>query len=254
MRDISDGAVVTFFCQGDHRNPDFQFLDALTGSDPPSVKLSPRSDGVFTGTHWQCMEQTDGTFAFACAGAIPGLRYLDGRTVAGSVGLAGDTLPPFSGTLWRVQEISPGLVRLACQGSISRREHVYLDGNTFNGAVQLAPQDNPPSGTLWMTALVGRPTLRVVTTREIGAAQLELTGSGFSPNDNLFASAEGIVGRTNHAPFALGTVINTRGDGSFSGFAQVDYFSSQPVGQDVTVRVTDHHGMTASAPSNGFYP
>ena len=60
MRDISDGAVVTFFCQGDHRNPDFQFLDALTGSNPPSVKLSPRSDGVFTGTHWQCMEQTDG--------------------------------------------------------------------------------------------------------------------------------------------------------------------------------------------------
>jgi hypothetical protein len=200
------------------------------------------------------MEQDDGTFAFASAGAAFGIRYLDGRTLDGTVGLAGDTLPPFSGTLWRVEEISPGLVRLACQGGIQRREHVHLDGNTFNGAVRLAPQDNPPSGTLWMTTLIGQPTLRVVTTREFGAAQLELTGSGFTPNDTVEFSAEGIVGLTNHAPYALG-LHRTDSDGSFSGgFAQVNYFSSQPVGQDVTVRATDRHGMTASAPSNGFYP
>ena len=44
------------------------------------MKLSPDTHGVFTGSHWQCLEQPDGTFCFASAGAVQGVRYLDGRT------------------------------------------------------------------------------------------------------------------------------------------------------------------------------
>jgi hypothetical protein len=96
MRDIFNGAVVSLKCLGDFHDNRFQFLDGLT--ELGTVKLSGDTGGVFTGTHWQCSEQPDGSFTLACARAIQGARYLDGRTKDGSIGPAGDTLPPFSGT------------------------------------------------------------------------------------------------------------------------------------------------------------
>src|SRR5215471_3449685 len=109
MSQITDGAVVTLQCQGQVPGPG-TFLDGLT--ETGGVKLSPRTDGVFTGTHWQCSEDANGAFNLACAGAIQGVRYLDGRTANGTVGLAGDTLPPFSGTKWRILEVSPNVVTI----------------------------------------------------------------------------------------------------------------------------------------------
>jgi len=251
MRDIFDAAVVTFECLGDFKNPDFRFLDGLT--ETGGVKLSPDFRGVFTGTHWQCMEQPDGSFCFASAGALQGVRYLDGRTVDGSVGLAGDTLPPFTGTRWRVQELSPGVVTLACLGAIHNPAHVFLDGRTHDGTLGLAPSTAGQfTGTRWATAVVARPSLIVHTKRNQLGASLDLSGSGFSGTDNIRVSAEGLVGRDNHAPFALGVVINSAPDGSFGGSVDIRISPAQPSDIPVTIRATDHHGITASGVTSGF--
>ncbi len=251
MRDIVDGAVVTFRCLGDFNNPNFQFLDGLT--ETGKVKLSPDFHDPFTGTHWQCMEQLDGSFSFACAGAIQGIRYLDGHTTDGIVALAGDTLPPFSGTGWTVRELSPGTVTLACRGGIHNPEHVFLDGRTRDGSLGLARStDAPFTGTRWATAVVARPSLSVRTIRNQLGATLELRGAGFSGRDNIILSAEGLVGRENHAPFALGAVINSAPDGSFGGSVDVRISPNQPGDLMVTIRATDHHGITASGVTSGF--
>ena len=159
------------------------------------MKLSPDTHGVFTGSHWQCLEQPDGTFCFASAGAVQGVRYLDGQNQDGSVGLAGDTLPPFSGTGWRVQEISPGVVTLACLGAIHNPDHVFLDGGRRTArSAWREPRTPPFTGTKWGTALVATPSLSVRTIRNQLGATLELAGSGFAGNDGIIVSAEGLVG------------------------------------------------------------
>jgi hypothetical protein len=108
MSNIADGAVVTFLCRGFLEGN--RFLNGLT--DAPAfggVDLEIRPDDVnLTGTFWQCSQVVDRIFTFACAGKIPGPRYLNGNTYDGSVSLVGDTLDPFSGTRWLVQQTNLG--------------------------------------------------------------------------------------------------------------------------------------------------
>jgi hypothetical protein len=154
-----------------------------------------------------------------------------------------------------VQEISPGVVTLACRGDFHNRDHIFLDGRTRDGSVGLAPSTNGGfTGTKWATAVLAKPTLGVVTTRNQTGAKLELTGSGFTGNDGIEVSAEGLVGRRNHAPFALGVVINTKPDGTFHGFVDVHIFPTQPPGLEVVIRATDHHGVSATGVTSGFNP
>ena len=119
MSNIVDGAVVTFLCGGFLEGN--RFLNGLT--DAPvfgGVDLEIRPDEVnLTGAFWQCSQVADRIFTFACAGKIPGPRYLNGNTYDGSVFLVGDTLDPFSGTRWLVQSTNlsgDDTVTLWCQG------------------------------------------------------------------------------------------------------------------------------------------
>lgn len=253
MRDIFDGAVVSFECLGDIHVAAHRFLDTLT--DQGQVKLSPGFDPPFTGARWQCMSdpQTAG-FILASAGAVPGSRYLDGRTQDGIVQTVGDPLPPFSGTRWRIQELSPGIVTLQCLGDFHNPQHVFLDGHTQvnEGFVRLAPSTNEPfSGTKWRTTAQPAPTLEVHAQRNQTGWDITMIGAGFTPNDNITFSADGLVGRANHAPFALPAVANSNGSGAFNAFARVGFFPNQG-DVEVIVRATDHHGRTASKLSNGF--
>src|SRR4030095_2148004 len=248
MSQIANGALVTLECQGTIPGP--KFLDGLT--DLGAVKLSPRTDGIFTGTHWQCSENPDGTFTLACAGAIQGVRYLDGHTADGTVGLAGDTLPPFSGTRWRILEVSPDIVTIQCLGDIEGKR--FLNGLTDPAisSVALAEStDDPPfSSTKWRAALLASPTLSVTTIRNQLGATLELRGVGFTPNDSVNISAEGIIGR-DHTPFALG-FANIDANGTCATNVEIRFPPTQPNNPQVVVRATDHHGISAVDFTAGF--
>lgn len=77
--------------------------------------------------------------------------WLNGRTGDGLVVLAENTLD-HSGTKWKVHVVpSAGYVyRFECLGSIRNREHVWLNGSTADGSVNLAPQSSIQSaGVQW---------------------------------------------------------------------------------------------------------
>jgi hypothetical protein len=251
MSQISNGAVVTLECQGTIPGP--KFLDGLT--ETGGVKLSPQTDGVFTGTHWQCSENPDGTFTLACAGAIQGVRYLDGRTGDGTVGLAGDTLPPFSGTQWRVVEVIPDIVTIQCIGDPALNR--FLNGLTdpaISGVALAESTDDPPfSGTKWRALLSASPSLSVTTIRNQLGATLELSGVGFTPGgDSVNISAEGIIGRENHAPFALGFANIDPNTGTFTTTVEIEVAPVQPNNPQVVIRATDHNGISAVDFTDGF--
>jgi hypothetical protein len=249
MSQISNGAVVTLECQGNIHPPDVKFfLDGLT--ETGGIKLSPQTDGVFTGTHWQCSENPDGTFTLACAGAIQGIRYLDGRTGDGTVGLAGDTLPPFSGTQWRILEVSPDIVTIQCLGdpNVTR----FLDGRTMDNTVGLASAADPQhTGAKWRAASFASPTLSVTTRRNQLGATLDLRGAGFTGGDSVNISAEAILGR-NHQPFALGFANVDPNTRSFATSVEIRFPPIQPNNSNVVIRATDHHGISAVDFTAGF--
>jgi hypothetical protein len=258
MTNIFDGAVVTFSCVGD------KFLDGLTAAEAfGGVNLAPTDDNVSsTGTHWQ-LSKVAGTDAYtiACAGSIPGPRYLNGNTFDGTVNLVGDMLDPYSGTQWVIQDaVGNGVfdqVFLYCAGSFSSPSYIYLQGQPFNNTVGMAPNTGPRhAGTHWATKLVALPTLSVTTRRELTASLLDITGTNFNGFDRVLFAAEAIVGRVDHVPLAIGNdqIVNVDTVGAFRTTHPivVDRVREQPYEQPVIIRATDQHGVSAVAPSNGF--
>jgi hypothetical protein len=118
----------------------------------------------------------------------------------------------------------------------------------------IAPSTKLPfSGTKWRTFGLPRPSLEVHTQRQQTGSRITIRGTNFAPHDGISCVAEGVVGRTNRAPFALGAVATSDGAGSFDTFADVGFFPSHPADVDVIIRATDHHGRTANEFSNGFH-
>jgi hypothetical protein len=96
------------------------------------------------------MLAVDDIIALSCEGTIEGNRWLDGRTIDGTVGLApnSNTLP-FTGTWWRVQDGGSGSFTFRCLGHVAGNR--WLDGRTIDGSAGLAPTTSTPpfSGTRW---------------------------------------------------------------------------------------------------------
>jgi hypothetical protein len=89
-----------------------------------------------------------------CLGSIAGARYLDGRTVDGTVGLAPNGNFPFTGATWEVDGDGNGGFVLKCLGNIDGPR--FLDGRTANATTGLAPATNPPfTGTHWQVNQLG---------------------------------------------------------------------------------------------------
>jgi hypothetical protein len=81
-------------------------------------------------------------------GTIPGSRWLDGRTVQHTVGLAPSFGAPFTGTLWELTKVGDHVFLLKTLGDLEGFR--WLDGQTSDGTVALAPSTDPPfSGTRW---------------------------------------------------------------------------------------------------------
>ena len=83
-----------------------RWLDGRTQDG--TVGLAPSNRRPFTGTRWKVVQLDDANpdiVGLKCLGEIEGLglRWLDGRTGNGTVGLAKNTNPPFTGTKWEVK-------------------------------------------------------------------------------------------------------------------------------------------------------
>jgi hypothetical protein len=89
---------------------------------------------------------TDGSFFNAQ------YQYLNAGTVDGSVGMAVNTdYASASGTWWEAQLLSDGSWAFASLGNIPNDQHIFLNANTYTGAVNLAGSTNyaTTSGTHW---------------------------------------------------------------------------------------------------------
>ena len=88
-------------------------------------------------------------YYFKCLGAgAETTRWLDGRTNAGTVGLARTTTWPYTGTRWRAHRLPDGAWAFRCLGEDPGNK--WLDGRTANGTVGLAPNPRQPNtGARW---------------------------------------------------------------------------------------------------------
>jgi hypothetical protein len=127
--------------------------------------------------------------ALRCEGHLEGNRFLDGRTLDGSVGLVPNTdVPPFTGTWWQTIDAGGGDLFIQCLGHLAGNR--FLDGRTLDGTVGLAPSTNFPfTGTKWRPhdAGDGRITLEclghLAGNRFLDGRTLDGT-VGLAPNTN----------------------------------------------------------------------
>jgi hypothetical protein len=118
-----------------------RFLDGRTADPVVQVGLAPNNVEPFTGTRWLVRPTFSGPGVFLqCLGDVDGPRYLDGRTVDGTVGLAPDTKPPFTGTRWEVVDSGiDGTVHLFCRGDRTDGLNArFLAANSLTGTVRMA--------------------------------------------------------------------------------------------------------------------
>ena len=109
---LGSARVMTFECLGD-AGTEARFLDGRTTDG--TVGLAPSTDSPFTGTRWEVTALAPGIATLKCLGTVhppDHRRFLDGRTLDGSVGLASRTTAPFSGARWAITELTPGIVTL----------------------------------------------------------------------------------------------------------------------------------------------
>jgi hypothetical protein len=103
-----------------------------------------------SGEWWKFEEQGDGSVTLECLNNSQNLshRFLDGRTLDSSLGLAPLTTGVFTGTHWRVVRQGQ-IVALWCEGKgIGNR---FLDGRVLDGSVGLAPMAlGRFTGTRWL--------------------------------------------------------------------------------------------------------
>jgi hypothetical protein len=156
-----------------------------------------------------------------CLGHLPGPRFLDGRVLEGSVGLAPHTDPPFTGTWWAVTTLSPGVVKFRCMATVPATSR-FLDGRTHDGSVGLAPPlAIPLTGERWD-----------VTEHFDGSVSLRCLGDFDSPqfrflDGRTLEEAVGLVPHTD-APFS-GTHWRVKAHGKI---VVLEYMGSGRFGSD----------------------
>ena len=128
-------------------------------------------------------------FTLECLGDAPGgPRFLDGRTMDRTVGLARDFST--SGTQWALTRHAQDVVTLKCMGDIEGPR--FLDGRTADQTVGLALNTLPPhSGTCWAVSEVADG---VLTLRCLGHAD----GARFLDGRTIDGSV-GLAPDTGHA-------------------------------------------------------
>ena len=152
---------ITLRCLGDV-NPNHVYLDGNASNG--TVKLSPNTEGNYTGTHWQVERLGDGNLALKClsTSSNPDYVYLDGTPADGTVKLSPNTAGHYTGTHWREELLGNGDLAFRCLGGGPNPQHLYyLDAFTKDGTVKLAPNTEQYTGTHWRVGSI-QYILRVV--------------------------------------------------------------------------------------------
>lgn len=150
---LQDGDEIAFKTHGNFYNANYQYLNA--GTVDGSVGMAKNTDyTTASGTWWRAHKLSDGSWGFESLGSIPNDQhiYLNANTYTGEVNLAGSTdYATVSGTHWNLVSLSDGTVALKNLGSHSNPAYMYLNTNTYTGAVSLAGSTdyNSLSGTHW---------------------------------------------------------------------------------------------------------
>ena len=150
---LQNGDQVAFMTDGNHFAAQYQYLNA--GTVDGSVSMAANTDyASASGTWWEAQLLSDGSWAFASLGNIPNDQhiFLNANTYTGAVDLAGSVnYATTSGTHWNVVPLSDGTFALQSLGSFSNPLYVYLNVNTYTGAVNMAGSTNyaTTSGTHW---------------------------------------------------------------------------------------------------------
>jgi hypothetical protein len=124
-------------------------------------------------------------------------QYLNAGTVDGSVSMAANTdYASASGTWWEAQELSDGSWAFASLGNIPNDQHIFLNANTYTGAVNLAGSTNDAttSGTHWT----------IVTLVPAGDTESPVVDQLLEDVDNALVGAAGAVGS---AAGAVGSAV-----------------------------------------------
>ena len=110
---LKPGDVVTLECLGESAVKDpKRYLHGLTKHG--RVNLTPQLDERLTATKWKLADLRDGAFGFECLGKQGGVRWLNGGTADGGVGLVDKPGGIHTGARWRspfssvTTECSPG--------------------------------------------------------------------------------------------------------------------------------------------------
>jgi hypothetical protein len=140
------GELVSLQCLGETPGEFFEaFLDGRTGDG--SVGMARRgTTGSASGTLW-LLSNEGGITRLKNMGDIDGPRFLDGNAESGNASLTAD-LGTLTGARWSMIDAGQGVINLQVRNDPQRT--AFLDGNTLNGHVGLAPSTAPPfTGTRW---------------------------------------------------------------------------------------------------------
>ena len=116
-------------------------------------------------------------------------QYLNGDSVHDTLGMAPSTdYTSFSGTWWEAHKLSDGSFAFRSLGHLlnNPETNIYLNGNTYTGAVDLAASTDA-SGTHW-----------AAQTLPDGTVALKCTGSHLNPNF-VYLNVDTYIGKVNLA-------------------------------------------------------
>jgi hypothetical protein len=216
---LQNGDQIAFKTDGNFFNAKYQYLNA--GTVDGSVGMAANTDyATASGTWWEAQLLSDGSWAFASLGNIPNDQhiYLNADTYVGSVNLAASTnYATTSGTHWKVQPLSDGTFALQNLGSHANPQYVYLNANTYTGAVNLAGSTNyaTVSGTHWtIVTLVPAGSDSSVVEQLAGA----VTGAAGAVGGAVTGAAGAVGGAVTGAAGAVGGAV-TGAAGAVGGAA-----------------------------------
>lgn len=218
-----------------------RFLDGRTSDPVVQVGLAPENLEPFTGTRWLVRpvpSRPSSNVILECLGHIDGPRFLDGRTIDGTVGLAPSTGEPFSGTRWEVSDTDQlGVVTLRCLGESTLGKNVrFLSADSLGGTLSLVDGDGGSGSSTRWSVVDGQP---------VPAGGPGLTSAGSLRSPSLAFAAGGIAGP--------GFVSMAWQDLEGRIAIMADVLGSQPFTVSLANRCTDRPALTRDSVTGKWF-